>query len=455
MGVLKFDGTDDQLKWTTLASALSNVSDGAWTVAVLFKHENIAVFNGLSYLHNSGTPVAGVSYSPSVQSWAVDIGSGVIINTDANNTASPYMLVVSKGSGTVVPRAAWKLGSGGGWTHENFNGSIANQSAATDIQIGTWDDTDFADAWIGLIAWWEGAMSDAHKELLDNNWATSDWWHSPHGNPAFLAELNVAAGSVVDLAGNASAASHTGTSLDAGETLDSWDFNGVGTALYLHSDTSTVSGTLPTAEQSAVKAPDTYHIGLDEHSAGTDDSANHQSMDGTQGASENNIDRVVLYDHEYTHMIGQFVSPPLEAQSIGAGTWLFFVDAFGGSDIGYFGQIYFTLYLWRPSTGSLITMIWDDDGTFAGFINESSRTELLSIAASGASATATAGDVLILEMWIFDQSTGVGPSTTDVWYDTGTDGRLIAPQTLTFGEGEPPVEFQTFYLTRRRTMNRR
>src|SRR6202008_1241496 len=110
-----------------------------------------------------------------------------------------------KGAGSVAPRLGWKLGSGGGWTHENAGSSMVDQIAATILDIGVWEGTsDPANAWIGVVAWWEGAMSDVNKEALDDNWRTSDLWLSAHGQPTFLAELNVAAGRVVDLAGNAS-----------------------------------------------------------------------------------------------------------------------------------------------------------------------------------------------------------------------------------------------------------
>lgn len=239
MGVLQFDGVDDRLKWTTLASALLNVSDGAWTLAVLLKRGGVAsatAYDGVSYLLSgtgNGTAKAGFSFhgvgSGDDNKIFVDVGSGsrTLIAT-FTNTTSPYLIVLSKGAGTVVPRAAWKVGSGGAWTHQNLNTTVADQIDATMIEIGAWQAEDFFTGHIGVVAWWEGAMSDADKEALDDNWRTSDWWNSAHGQPVFLAELNVAGASVVDLAGNASSLSVTGTTLDSGETLDSWNFNGKG-----------------------------------------------------------------------------------------------------------------------------------------------------------------------------------------------------------------------------------
>lgn len=230
MGVLSFNGTSDKLKWTTLASALANVSDGAWTYAALFKRSGTGTFDALGYLlsgSGAGTAKAGMTIT-NVDVLNIDIVGGASTSTTFTNTSSPYLFVLSKGSGAATPRLAWKLGSGGSWTHENLSSAVNDQIAATMLEIGAWQGGDFFAGWIGVIAWWEGAMSDANKEALDDNWRTSDVWNSAHGNPQFLAECNVAGASVVDLAGNASVLTATGTTLDSGETLDNWNFNGVG-----------------------------------------------------------------------------------------------------------------------------------------------------------------------------------------------------------------------------------
>lgn len=231
MGVLQFDGVDDRLRWTTLAAALADVSDAAWTMAVLAKWADATGFKALSYLLTSSSSVAeaGLSFNGSNEDMICDFATTCDFTGTFTNTSSPYLFAVSKGAGSVAPRLGWKLGVAGSWTHQNGTATIADQIDATSLEIGILTGTsDPMDGWIGVVGWWEGAMSDADKEALDNNWRTSDWWNSAHGQPAFLAELNVAAGSVVDLAGNASSTSHVGTSLDSGETLDSWNFDGTG-----------------------------------------------------------------------------------------------------------------------------------------------------------------------------------------------------------------------------------
>jgi hypothetical protein len=180
----------------------------------------------------NGVAEAGASFrggsAPDVDKLLLDTGNSWLSATQFANTANPYLFAISKAAGTATPRLGWKLGSGGAWTHEDFGGTDNDQTTATMLEIGAWQNTDFTNAYIGVVAWWSGAMSDLNKEALDDNWRTSDWYNSAHGTPVFLAELNVAGASVVDLIGNASSITVTGTTLDGGETLNNWNFNGTG-----------------------------------------------------------------------------------------------------------------------------------------------------------------------------------------------------------------------------------
>lgn len=235
MGALLFDGVNDQLKWTTLASALANASDDGWSVAVLSKLSNLASFRGASYLHSgagAGTATAGLGYSPSVSRPVTDVGSGIQYDYVWDTLQSvPHFMCASRpsGAGAVECRLSVQLGEAGSVTHHT-SGTLANQAAAAQLQIGTWQDSDPWEGHIGVVAWWVGQMSDANKEALTTNWRTSDLWNSAHGRPVFLAELNVAGASVVDIAGNASNLAVVGTSLDSGETMDGWTFDGAGSA---------------------------------------------------------------------------------------------------------------------------------------------------------------------------------------------------------------------------------
>lgn len=231
MGCLQFNGTSDYIRWSTLATALQNVTDGAWTIAALVKRDSTGNYDGIAALLSgtpgSGTTEAGIGFDGANQNWIYVDPGYVQFTTALTDTTNPYIVAVSKAAGSATPRLAWKLGSGGSWSHENAGATIADQIASSHLEIGVLSGEELP-AHVGVIGIWEGAMSDANKEALDNNWQTSDWWGNAHGQPQFLCEFNVAAGSLTDLAGNASGLSSSGTTLDGAETLNSWNFDGQG-----------------------------------------------------------------------------------------------------------------------------------------------------------------------------------------------------------------------------------
>lgn len=228
MSALEF--ATSQLKWTSLASALGDISDTAWTMACLHKISAFGSWRGISYLHSGGSSRAGLGYGESVSAPVTDVLSGVQFNYTWNTLQSvPHFMCVSKPEGSPAQlRLSVKLGAAGSVTHHT-SGTLNDVGTSDELQIGTWQATDYWAGHIGLVAYWAGAMSDADKEALTTNWRTSDLWNSAHGEPVFLAELNVAAASVVDLAGNASSLTVSGSpTLDSGEDMDSWDFDGTG-----------------------------------------------------------------------------------------------------------------------------------------------------------------------------------------------------------------------------------
>ena len=230
MGVLKFDDVDDRLRWSTLAAAIGNLPTGAWTVSTLFRRETSTTFDALTYLLTGGGVVqAGVSITDSDAARVDTVEAPETTTGLFTNTTGPIMVAVSKAAGTVAPRFHYKIGTGGTWVHTTPATTMPNKSASTVLDVGVWQATsDPFDGWIGLIGYWSGSMSDANVEALSTNWRTSDWWLNAHGTPVFLSEHNVAAASVVDLAGNATALTNTGPTLDAAETLSTWNFNGTG-----------------------------------------------------------------------------------------------------------------------------------------------------------------------------------------------------------------------------------
>ena len=233
MGVLLFDGVDDKLKWTTLASALSNVTVGTATAAFLIKPVGLntgSTFDAFGYLL-SGTGAGTAQFGLSASNGDNPVGDyGAPTSTTVPVVdGETYILVIRKPTAADLDvNYSRYTRSTDTWAHQALTGIGKAEVAATMLELCAWQGDDPYDGYMGVAAFWEGSMSQAQVEELSVNWATSDWWNNSLGNPAFLVELNVAAASVTDLAGNASSLTATGTTLDAGETLDTWNFDGTG-----------------------------------------------------------------------------------------------------------------------------------------------------------------------------------------------------------------------------------
>jgi hypothetical protein len=238
MGVLKFVQANPtpRLRFETVATSVGNLPTDAWTFAILAKRLGTGSSDPFSYIvNNDNIPWAGLSIDTN-DNPNVDVGAGShATGSSLTSTTSPYLMVVSKTAGTTAPTISWKLGSGGAWTDETHGTALPNMVAGDGppcewLEIGAWAaEASGMNGWIGVVGIWSGAMSTANKKLLDDNWRTSDWWNSAHGHPVFLMELNVAVVALVDLAANVSnQTSATLPTLDATETLDSWNFNGIG-----------------------------------------------------------------------------------------------------------------------------------------------------------------------------------------------------------------------------------
>ena len=232
MGVLRFTAANlDRIRFQTLAAALGNTSDGAWTCAVLLKQASIGAFHAQAYLCNSTpTTKAGWSINGSNQMVADVAAYGGVGTTALDDTAETYIAVATKQAGTAAVSYHVYKRSTTTWASVTAGSNLADQTASSMLELGTFEGGgDLANGWIGLVGFWEGQMSQANAETLDNNWRTSDWWSNAHGQPTALIECNVAAASLVDLAGNATNIAVTGTpAVDAGETLSSWNFDSTG-----------------------------------------------------------------------------------------------------------------------------------------------------------------------------------------------------------------------------------
>src|SRR5687768_15891042 len=166
MGVLSFDGSNDNVVATSLSSALAGVSNGPYTMAILLRRGAVATWDGLSYLTNlTNNSIAGLSFTSSNElktdipgySGTTSTGGGF---TDISN---PKLIVVKKAAGSTFPRVMRKIGSGGSPAYFDMGNLVTPGSTdANRLEIGTWLNGDPFGGHIGLVGWWEGDMSDAH-----------------------------------------------------------------------------------------------------------------------------------------------------------------------------------------------------------------------------------------------------------------------------------------------------
>lgn len=230
MGVLRYDAAD-WVRFQTLAAALANTSDGAWTAACLFKQAVDSGFQAYSYLCAAG-PVTKAGFSRnSGGALLSDVAAYGSAGQTIVGTTDTFIGVARKGAGAAPITYSRFIKSAGTWAAEISGTNLGDQVASTMLEIGTWQGgSDLVNAWVGLVAFWEGAMAQVNVEHLDDNWRTSDWYSNPHGAPTALIQGNVDALSLVDIMGNATNLKTDSPlpTLDPAETLTGWTFDGSG-----------------------------------------------------------------------------------------------------------------------------------------------------------------------------------------------------------------------------------
>ena len=180
---------------------------------------------------------------------------------------------------------------------------------------------------------------------------------------------------------------------------------------YLHDATTTDTGTLPGASSLSTNTPDVIAAG-----ASTD-----RGMDGTIGASQvtstggNN-------GNTQSDWMRRFVSAPLSAQTIAAGTWQFRAAIGTPSGPGLQSNVGVGAWTWRPSTGARITTIFDQTLGYLGIGNNSGVFDTGVVSISGAAATVQSGDILVVEVWIDGGDNDGFPTTVSFDYDGTTEG---------------------------------
>lgn len=188
------------------------------------------------------------------------------------------------------------------------------------------------------------------------------------------------------------------------------------TRLYFHAALSTVSGTLPTTEQST----NTSDKNGDAQSV-------NRSMNTTIGTSQTSI---LIASNSTTsaqaYYFTKFVSRPLNQTGITAQTWTLNYAAeeeLSSSQFPAAGsgdETYVNLYVWNPTNGTKRGTIFDGDSNPDA--NEGSAGEEISVHTTfsgSAVSSAAVGDVIIYEVW--NEITQSSSSSGDlIWYYDGT-----------------------------------
>jgi hypothetical protein len=181
---------------------------------------------------------------------------------------------------------------------------------------------------------------------------------------------------------------------------------------YFHDAGTSDTGTLPaTGTSQSLTAPN-----FTDATAGTN-----RSMDGVAGSAQAAttiaISGTGAANHDWHR---RFLSAPLAAQTIGVGTWTVAIGGLNTNANAGSQLVPGCVYVWRPSNGTLVGGIVDDETTLsATFFNTTEFGIVMTF--TGASVVCLAGDILVAEVWTLEDNSLGGAATEKVHYDGTTD----------------------------------
>lgn len=165
-----------------------------------------------------------------------------------------------------------------------------------------------------------------------------------------------------------------------------------------------------------------------------------RALETTKGAAQTSGGSASLAQTAHQdNFFTSFTSDPLTTQTIAANTWTIAI-AVSEANTNANSFLVLSLYVFRPSTGSVVGFIYDSDTALG--VEWAAAEDGQVITFSGVSVVASAGDVLVLEVWRHGvQGMAVGYTQT-IYYDGTTDvvdtttadaaSYLETPQILTF-----------------------
>ena len=206
----RFDGVDDTLHF----SAGNANPSGAFTIAMVVKRNSDYPDHALLAFHTSGG-TAGMLLLVRGAAQGGDLWlPGNCTGPTFLSADGWVVIVVTKASGLVKPRAHKRPVGSSSWTHVDFNINLPDQSAGTqiwtDIEAGYFPSIDRE-----AMAWWNTNMNDASVEATFTD-TLSNWLAA---SPAWLVRLDQTdvTATVIDETGNGgNQISRVGTSSVAG-----------------------------------------------------------------------------------------------------------------------------------------------------------------------------------------------------------------------------------------------
>lgn len=246
---MSFDGVDDEIRFTPISTALSNVYNGAGTWAVLAR---VGDQGDLLGLRNAG-PGATYYHTLSSQTPAVfDADDGVVlIVASAGHAfqtagAGNYKIVVGdwQAGAASTERFHWSslMSAAESWTHSSSSGNNGGTKAGPGtngvFSIGNAASDGPSAAEIALVGVWSGTrFSDTDVTNLWVNKRTSDWYNHPAGVPTTLIELTST--TPIDIGSSPSTfSSIVGGAVAGGADPTGWTFDGTGATVSTELDTA-------------------------------------------------------------------------------------------------------------------------------------------------------------------------------------------------------------------------
>lgn len=211
------------------------------------------------------------------------------------------------------------------------------------------------------------------------------------------------------------------------------------TRFYLHSASSSVSGTLPSAQVSTMALTAQFDAFSVNRSMDTTISAGSQ-VDLT-ATKTNSSSTALMY-------MTRFLSSRINQTSISANTWTLNIACWANSSSPFYPSntshfVPSCLYVWRPSTGAVVGSAIFDGVSSTSTLQLGSTSERVSkVNFTGSAVTIQSGDILVLEAWTASNVTssqtwhyaydGATINTSDNTSATNHAAYIETPENITF-----------------------